>query len=58
MKRFASVLAAPRQAEGIPGSHEIDCTAMVEKAKQPPPKEAKSNVMQARPAALDDLDIL
>ena len=48
VKRFAAVLVAPWQAEDIPGSYEIDCTAMVEKAKQLPPKEAARNVLQAR----------
>lgn len=58
VKRFAAVLVAPWQAEDIPGSYEIDCTALVEKAKQPPLKEAKRNVLQARPDALGELDIL
>jgi hypothetical protein len=55
---FANVLATPWQTGEISISYEIDCTALVEKAKQLPPKEAARNVSRSRPDALDDLDIL
>jgi hypothetical protein len=58
VRGFANVLATPWQTEEISISYEIDCTALVEKAKQLPPKEAARNVSRARPDALDDLDIL
>jgi hypothetical protein len=58
VKRFAAILVAPRQAEDLPNSYEIDCTAMAEGAKQLRPKKATRDVLRARPDALDDLDIL
>jgi hypothetical protein len=58
VKRFAAVLVAPWQTGETSISYEIDCAALVEKAKQLPPKEAARNVLQARPDALNDLDLL
>src|ERR1035437_6209466 len=55
VKHFANVLAAPWQTGETSISYEIDCTALLEKVEQLPPKDATRNVLQARP---DDLDIL
>jgi hypothetical protein len=57
VKAFAKVLAAPWQAGETPSSYEIDCSAIMAKAKLPQAVKPERNLEEVTPVLPDDLDL-